>query len=235
MTKHKTSPAARELYHGTNGNILDIIYTHGLQPPSDVQAADRCPVSGRKGLHTSLCGNGCEYCTERHQWEQCHMFGLGIYLADSAPKSHSYVSQPRIDEYGRQIFRIIVCSVLGKAYEVKGHLVSKEAMHDVVNIRALTESMVKDMVNQCQACFTETNAHSEAAHGDAATAEHSDLLFIRGLGACATDKVVNHIFDDVCNTCCADGATGVSVIANEYVAFHPHQCLPKYEIEYVLE
>jgi len=44
------------------------------------------------------------------------------------------------------------------------------------------------------------------------TAEKSDLLFIKGLG----DQV----------------RPGSSVINSEYIAFHPHQCLPKYEIEY---
>merc|ERR1711937_89136 len=48
-TKHREEPKVRELYHGTNNNILDILYTHGLQPPSDTNASDSCPVSGGKG------------------------------------------------------------------------------------------------------------------------------------------------------------------------------------------
>jgi len=45
-------------------------------------------------------------------------------------------------------------------------------------------------------------------------AEKSDLLFIKGLG--------NNV------------RPGFSVVNSEYIAFHPHQCLPKYEIEYTL-
>merc|ERR1712183_54452 len=58
-TKHGEEPTVRELYHGTNNNILDVLYTHGLQPPSDVNAAESCPISGGKGLTTTLCGNDC--------------------------------------------------------------------------------------------------------------------------------------------------------------------------------
>merc|ERR1712159_653203 len=85
----------QELYHGTNNNILDILYKHGLQPPSDTQPSELCPRSGGKGLCTTLCNNDCKYCTEKHEWNKCHMYGLGIYLADMAQKSHRYVSQPK--------------------------------------------------------------------------------------------------------------------------------------------
>merc|ERR1712206_53358 len=44
------------------------------------------------------------------------------------------------------------------------------------------------------------------------TAEKSDLLFVKGLGS--------------------QTRVGYSVVNSEYIAFHPHQCLPKYEIEY---
>merc|ERR1712232_1252344 len=44
------------------------------------------------------------------------------------------------------------------------------------------------------------------------SAEKSDLLFVKGLG-------------DMCKR-------GYSVVNSEYIAFHPHQCPPKYEIEY---
>merc|ERR1719401_3288361 len=76
QTKHGEEPAVRELYHGTNNKILDVLYTHGLQPPSDTKASDDCPVSGGKGLCTTLCGNDCPHCTEKHEWNKCHMFGL---------------------------------------------------------------------------------------------------------------------------------------------------------------
>merc|ERR1712060_653896 len=134
-TKHMEEPAVQELYHGTNNNILDILYKHGLQPPSDTQASEACPVSGGKGLCTSLCSNSCRFCTEKHDWNKCHMYGLGIYLADMAQKSHRYVSQPRSGRSGSRKHRIAVCSVLGKAFQIEGHLRDRECMHDVVNVR----------------------------------------------------------------------------------------------------
>merc|ERR1712066_338769 len=85
-TKHLEEPAVQELFHGTNNNVLGFLYQHGLQPPSDMEASDSCPVSGRRGLCTSLCNNDCKHCTQQHKWNKCHMFGLGIYLADKAQK-----------------------------------------------------------------------------------------------------------------------------------------------------
>merc|ERR1711979_11014 len=125
-TKHGEEPTVRELYHGTNNNILDVLYTHGLQPPADVNASDACPVSGKKGLSTTLCGNDCKHCTVKHEWAKCHMFGLGIYLADMAQKSHRYCSQPEASS-GKRRFRMVVCSVLGRAFTVQGHLRRKDA------------------------------------------------------------------------------------------------------------
>merc|ERR1711920_1011871 len=152
-SKHMEEPAVQELYHGTNNNILDTLYQHGLQPPSDVSASDYCPKSGKKGLCTTLCNNDCTYCTEKHEWDRCHMYGLGIYLADMAQKSHRYVSQPKVNRAGGRSYRMIVCSVLGKSFEIEGHLRGKTAMHDVVNVRALTEDLTDDMIERCQACF----------------------------------------------------------------------------------
>lgn len=55
---------------------------------------------------------------------------------------------------------------------------------------------------------------TEVDCGNLEVAEKSDLLFVKGLG-CAVRP-------------------GFSVVNSEYIAFHPHQCLPKYEIEYEL-
>jgi len=121
-TKHREEPTVRELYHGTNNNIHDVLFTHGLQPPSDCQASEACPVSGGKGLCTTLCTNSCKFCTEKHDWKRCHMFGLGIYLADMSQKSHRYVSQREILPDGSRRHRMIVCSVLGRAFKLEGHL-----------------------------------------------------------------------------------------------------------------
>lgn len=128
------------------------------------------------------------------------MFGLGIYLADTAKKSHRYVSQPTVVEGGRKQYRILVCAVLGRALEIHGHLRDRAAMHDVPNVRHLADSL-SDMMEPCQGC-----------HLDGSLAEQSDLLFARGLGD--------------------ERRAGFSVENNEYIAFHPYQCLPKYEITY---
>lgn len=86
----------KELWHGTSCKALPELLTHGLQPPSDTQASEECPRSGGKGLCTSLCGTDCQKCREPHAWGHCHMYGLGVYLADQAQKSHRYVRQPEV-------------------------------------------------------------------------------------------------------------------------------------------
>merc|ERR1712232_478138 len=163
--KNGKEPAALELYHGTNNLILETLYTHGLLPPSDMKPSDRCPVSGGKGLCTSLCDNTCEHCTERHVWCKCHMFGLGVYLADMAAKSHRYVSMPA----GRK-HKMIVCSVLtGNTLQVSGHLRCADAMHDLDSIRSLWDGDLAEMVE---------------FEGDAPAVdkiEQQDLLFVQGL------------------------------------------------------
>jgi hypothetical protein len=256
-TKHMDEPAVQELYHGTNNNITDVLYQHGLQPPSDIRASPNCPVSGGKGLSTTLCDNTCRFCTEKHTWSRCHMYGLGIYLADMAQKSHRYCSQPKIHSDGRQTYRMIVCSVLGKSFQIEGHLKSGTAMHDVVNVRALDEEELEEMIDPCKAASKASGVGASIAGLDGSawgrvvadeghcwrlhtgriakkdtegtkwkwcateevsaenregSAEKSDLLFVKGLG-------------DRCRP-------GFSVVNSEFIAFHPHQCLPKYEIEY---
>jgi hypothetical protein len=232
-TKHGEEPIVRELYHGTNNNILDVLYTHGLQPPADVNASDLCPVSGGKGLTTTLCNNDCMYCVKRHEWAKCHMYGLGIYLGDQSQKSHRYCSQPTVSSDGKQCFRMIVCSVLGRAYTVDGHLRRAEAMHDVVTIRALQQDDLESMIEP--RCSREAPAavpdppqpHAEprprrgrdlrgaSDAGNMEVAEKSDLIFVKGLGGHCRP--------------------GFSVVNSEYIAFHPHQCLPKYEITYEMD
>jgi len=200
--KNKEEPVVRELYHGTNNNILDVLYQHGLQPPSDTKASEMCPVSGGKGLCTTLCNNDCQYCTEKHDWNKCHMFGLGIYLADLSQKSHRYCSMPQQLRGGRRRFRMVICSVLGRSLEVAGHLTEKAAMHDVVNVRALGETL-KEMIEPQKGAMLPTRHDVEGA----------DILAVKGLGPYAARP-------------------GFSVINSEYIAYHPYQCLPKYEITY---
>lgn len=123
-----------ELWHGTNCKSIPELLLHGLQPPSDTRAGDACSVSGGKGLCTTLCGTKCPHCTEPHVWHKCHMYGLGVYLADEAAKSHRYVRQPVEDESeGRKVYSLIRCRVvLGNPYLIEGNLLQPDAMHDMV-------------------------------------------------------------------------------------------------------
>jgi len=206
--KHREEPKVRELYHGTNNNICETLYQHGLQPPSDTAASDACPVSGGKGLCTTLCNNDCQHCTEKHKWNRCHMYGLGIYLADMAQKSHRYVSQPQMVQ-GRRRCRMIVCSVLGRAFKVEGHLKCADAMHDVPTVRALSADEVDTMIEPCK-----VSCEPDGKMTLQVPAEKSDMMFVQGLGGRVRP--------------------GFSVVNSEYIAYHPHQCLPKYEITYEL-
>jgi hypothetical protein len=219
--KHDEEPAVQELYHGTNNKIHDLLYTHGLQPPSDMEPSDDCPVSGGKGLCTSLCNNTCRYCTKKHEWSRCHMYGLGIYLGDMAQKSNRYISQPQGGRY-----KMIICSVLGKSYEIDGYLKGDRIMHDVYDVRHLTDEDMDDMIEYCKPCTSgySTSGYSTSGYSDlggkissdaiATAPEHSDLMFVKGLGSRTR--------------------MNFSVVNSEYIAFHPHQCLPLYEIEYTM-
>jgi len=89
---------------------------------------------------------------------------------------------------------------------VEGHLRHAQAMHDVVNVRALGREELDGMIEPCcLPCQPECTSVEEDA-------EKSDLLYVQGLG-------------QGCRP-------GFSVFNSEYIAFHPHQCLPKYEITY---
>lgn len=255
--KHGEEPTTQELYHGTNCNILDIIYKDGIKPPSDMKADERCPISGGKGLCTSLCNNDCEFCTEQHGWDRCHMYGLGIYLADMAQKSHRYVSQPKSVGCASR-YRMIVCSVIGKSYELEGYLKDGDGFHNVTDVRSLTQDDVDAMITPCGRCkrpsygvgasiasvggerwgrvvaeedncwrlhtgriakkasedvkWIWTQDAELSAEAIETAPDKSDLLYVKGLG-----PRCKH---------------GLSVVHSEYIAFHPYQCLPLYEIEY---
>merc|ERR1712176_1668070 len=204
--KHGEEPAVQELYHGTNNNITDILYTHGLQPPSDMRLAEDCPVSGGKGLCTSICDNSCEKCIERHEWNKCHMYGLGIYLGDMAQKSHRYVSQPARTSSGKTRCRMVLCSVLmGRALMVEGYLRTAHAMHDVSSLRGVWKGELESMV-ECVRC------DQPLVSDGAPPIEQHDLIFVKGLGSRCRN--------------------GFSVVNSEYISFHPYQCLPRYEVIY---
>jgi hypothetical protein len=201
--KNGEAPRQIELYHGTNMNILDTVYTHGLFPPSDMEASDDCPMSGGKGLRTSLCNNDCKFCTKPHKWDRCHMYGLGIYLGDIAQKSHRYVSAAEFSENRRRC-KIVVCSVLlGDSLEVAGHLKCGDAMHQLQSLRGLKQGDLPNMVDLLPGHYS-----------DRRPVDQKDILFVKGLGN--------------------SSRPGFSVYNSEFISFHPYQCVPRYEITYLL-
>jgi hypothetical protein len=203
--KNGEAPRQIELYHGTNMNILDTVYTHGLFPPSDMEASESCPVSGGRGLRTSLCTNACKFCTKRHEWDRCHMYGLGVYLADIAQKSHRYVSATEVadGQAGLRKCKIVLCSVLlGDARQLEGHLRSGDSMHDVHSLRGLAPG---DLPRLCDITSKSTLCGKPA--------DQRDILFVKGME---------------CNC-----RPGFSVFNSEFISFHPSQCLPRDEITYL--
>eukprot|EP01012_Entosiphon_sulcatum_P047379 TRINITY_DN6428_c0_g1_i2.p1 TRINITY_DN6428_c0_g1~~TRINITY_DN6428_c0_g1_i2.p1 ORF type:complete len:1282 (+),score=318.03 TRINITY_DN6428_c0_g1_i2:45-3890(+) len=202
--KHGTDGGELELWHGTNCNILAHIYQNGLRCPSDMQASPSCPVSGGKGLSTSLCNNDCAHCTTPHQWRHCHMYGLGIYLADLSGKSHRYVSAPVVadpdpeKEHTGEIYKMIRCRVhLGNPYLVDGLLATPDAMHDHFLPFPADETKLNRM-----------GRDEELSHTG------HDSYFVRGHGA---SFVQNR-----------------SVAHSEYICFTPWQVLPLYEVAYTV-
>lgn len=136
------------------------------------------------------------------------MFGLGIYLADLAQKSHRYVSQPTATKGGKQRYRMVLCSVLmGRTLMIEGHLRKGECMHDVSALRRVWKGELEAMVEP-------VSRSRPLLPKDAPPAEEQDLVFVKGLGSCCR--------------------SGLSVHNSEYISFHPYQCLPRYEIEYEL-
>eukprot|EP01004_Peranema_trichophorum_P002188 NODE_1312_length_2014_cov_49.300899_g1109_i0.p1 GENE.NODE_1312_length_2014_cov_49.300899_g1109_i0~~NODE_1312_length_2014_cov_49.300899_g1109_i0.p1 ORF type:complete len:601 (+),score=94.32 NODE_1312_length_2014_cov_49.300899_g1109_i0:83-1804(+) len=170
--KHGTDGGERELWHGTNCNTLSYIYKNGLRCPSDYEPSPNCPFSGGKGLCTSLCSNDCPHCVTPHTWKRCHMYGLGIYLADIPEKSHRYVTCPIVVDpnppRGKDgtVYKLIRCRVhLGNPYLIEGHLKSQDAMHDNYVPFSLDEDKFEFLVKP-EECPT-----------------GSDSYFVRGLGS----------------------------------------------------
>jgi len=206
------SAMEKELWHGTNCKALPDLLTHGLQPPADTRPGEKCPRSGGRGMCTTLCGANCSYCTEPHCWDRCHMYGLGIYLADLAQKSHRYVREPCAGSAspsgvatplrtgagvhaGQQVYSMLRCRVaLGNPYLIEGNLLNGKAMHDY--------------------CWCQDPSDALETSEDWSIARGHDAFFVRGLSGAQK--------------------AGLGVHNNEYIVFHPYQVLPLYLVEYVL-
>jgi len=117
-----------DLYHGCNDAIIPTICTTGFIVPSDYSASPNCPVSKHMVPNTSLCNSDCVHCTQQHKWNKCHMFGLGIYLANIAGKSASYVSGTPAG----QTKKMLLCRVeLGRS-DIHQKIVKHDSNHDFI-------------------------------------------------------------------------------------------------------
>merc|ERR1712151_1374820 len=76
------------------------------------------------------------------------MYGLGIYLADLSNKSHRYCSQPKIVN-GCKRYHMVLCSVVGRAWKLQGHLTRGDAMHDLPTNRMLRADEAEEMIEPC--------------------------------------------------------------------------------------
>ena len=157
LNKQRGNVIVTELWHGTSCAVLDTVLEKSLQAPSDTKPSDECCVSGNKKLSTTLCGTDCEHCTELHKWNKCHMYGLGIYLADQARKSHRYVS-PENEKH-----TLVRCRVnLGYPFLIDSNLKQKDGMHHITYPEDPTE-------------FLEKNTHKWDTKGH-------DSYLVKGLG-----------------------------------------------------
>ena len=159
-TKHG-NVSEKELWHGTSCAVLDTVLKKSLQAPSDTNPSDSCPVSGKKGLSTTLCGTDCKHCTEPHKWNMCHMYGHGIYLTDLAAKSHRYV-RAHMGQHS-----LVRCRVnLGNPFLIDSNLKQKDGMHHVTYPEDPTE-------------FLENNTHTWNS------LKGHDSYFVKGMGGAA--------------------------------------------------
>mmetsp|Transcript_102195 Transcript_102195/g.202882 ORF Transcript_102195/g.202882 Transcript_102195/m.202882 type:complete len:117 (+) Transcript_102195:274-624(+) len=113
-----------------------------MQPTSDCNALDACPVSGGKGLCTKLCDSTCPHCTEKHEWNRCHMYVLTRHL----PCRHG-TEKPSVllTAKGQELMSGFSDDHLlspWKPFQSEGHLRDRQCMHDVANGRALDEELL---------------------------------------------------------------------------------------------
>merc|ERR1711920_370610 len=86
-----------------------------------------------------MSGGGATCMVLAFTWQICHK------------KSHRYISQPTRVK-GEDRYRMIVCSVVGKSYEVDGHLTEGTICHDVTDVRSLTQDDIDTMITPCAPC-----------------------------------------------------------------------------------
>jgi len=121
-------PHDLELYHGTDHNIIDQIMKSGFSLPADYEGDPNCPTSSKRVGKTSLCDINCKLCTQHpHKWNQCHMYGLGIYFADLAKKSNGYVTNTPTGAKKK----MLLCRVeLGHSEKIDKDLTNPDERHN---------------------------------------------------------------------------------------------------------
>merc|ERR1711879_507031 len=141
--------------------------------------------------------------------DRCHMYGLGVYLADLAQKSYRYVREPstetsiadaatplRARTKGQRVYSMLRCRVcLGNPYLIEGNLLSGQAMHDL--------------------CWCQDPSDMLESSEEWSVARGHDAFFVRGLSG--------------------SQKAGLGVFNNEYIVFQPYQILPLYRVDYVLQ
>jgi len=133
----KYGPKFCRLYHGTSEKFLQKIYDTGFILPSDYAHNQNCKRNTSGAPTYSLCDNTCPDCAginrKKHNWNQCHMYGLGIYFADIPQKSDLYVSDSSFNKKNKKGRKIILCKVaLGKTFDITTDLKNQDDYHDYV-------------------------------------------------------------------------------------------------------
>lgn len=137
------------------------------------------------------------------------MYGLGVYMADLAQKSHRYVREPkqsptaaatpfgRGPRGGKAVYSMLRCRVcLVNPYLIEGNLLGPDAMHDMCWCQDPSETLERSAEE-----WGRTKGH--------------DAYFVRGLTG--------------------SQKAGLGVHNSEYIIFQPYQILPLYRVDYVLE
>eukprot|EP01080_Neovahlkampfia_damariscottae_P008506 gene8506-330_t len=126
----------RKLYHGTSEKFLQGIYDSGFILPSDFVHNSNCKRNSNAPAY-SLCDNTCPDCAginkKKHVWNQCHMYGLGLYFADIPQKSDLYVSDSYFKKKNKKGRKLILCKVaLGKTFTIDQDILNQDDYHDLV-------------------------------------------------------------------------------------------------------
>jgi len=121
------------LFHGTSEANLRDIFKYGFIPPSDFAPDPHCEKSGHLASVASacsLCDVRCQFCTKKHVWNRCHMFGLGVYFANQSSKCNQYISDMNRNKTAKKGRKMLYCTVELGQCECVEELQTADQMHD---------------------------------------------------------------------------------------------------------